>query len=67
MRSLRVVRLEGKLALAAYVADATALAYVILLEWEASRVKSIRDYRCVQYIAVEAEFETVPPHSHGPS
>jgi len=55
--ALRVVRLEGKLALAAYVAGATAPAYFMLLEWEAGRVTSIRDFRYVQYIAAEAEFE----------
>jgi RNA polymerase sigma-70 factor, ECF subfamily len=57
--SLRVVRLEGTLALAAYVARAATPAYFILLEWEEGRVKSIRDFRYVQYIAAEAEFEPV--------
>jgi len=55
--SLRVVRLEGELALAAYVAGADSPAYFILLEWEAGRVKSIRDFRYVPYIATEAVFE----------
>jgi RNA polymerase sigma-70 factor, ECF subfamily len=63
---LRVVRLEGRLALAAYVArageaaaDAAAgpPAYFILLEWEEGRVRSIRDFRYVPYIAAEAECE----------
>jgi RNA polymerase sigma-70 factor (ECF subfamily) len=55
--SLRVVRLEGQLALAAYAAGGDKPAYFILLEWEGGRVKSIRDFRYVQYIAAEAEFE----------
>jgi len=57
--ALHVVRLEGRLALAAYVAGAPTPAYFILLEWEAGRVQSIRDFRYVTYIAEEAEFETV--------
>jgi RNA polymerase sigma factor (sigma-70 family) len=59
--ALRVVRLEGQLALAAYVAGASKPAYFILLEWEAGRVSSIRDFRYVPYIAAEAEFEPVAP------
>jgi RNA polymerase sigma-70 factor (ECF subfamily) len=55
--ALRVVRLEGRLALAAYVAGAEKPAYFILLELEAGRVTSIRDFRYVPYIAAEAEFE----------
>jgi RNA polymerase sigma-70 factor, ECF subfamily len=57
--ALRVVRLEGQLALAAYVAGAPAPSYFILLEWESGRVKAIRDFRYVPYIAVEAEFQTL--------
>jgi len=56
--SLRVVRLEGELALAAFVGDAAAPSYFILLTWEGDRVKTIRDFRYVPYIAAEAEFET---------
>lgn len=55
--ALRVVRLEGRHALAAYIADAREPAYFILLEFEDGRVKSIRDFRYVPYIAAEAEFE----------
>ena len=55
--TLRVVRLEGQLALAAHVAGAAAPAYFILLDFEAGRVTSIRDFRYVPYIAVEAQFE----------
>jgi RNA polymerase sigma factor (sigma-70 family) len=55
--ALRVVRLEGQLAFAAFVAGADKPAYFILLEFEDGRVKSIRDFRYVPYIAAEAEFE----------
>lgn len=55
--ALRVVRLEGQLAFAAYVAGAERPAYFILVELEAGRVKSIRDFRYVPYLAAEAEFE----------
>jgi RNA polymerase sigma factor (sigma-70 family) len=57
--TLRVVRLEGRLALAAHVGGAAEPAYFILLEWEDGRVTSIRDFRYVPYIAREAEFEVV--------
>jgi RNA polymerase sigma-70 factor, ECF subfamily len=57
--ALRLVRLEGQLALAAYVAGADQPAYFILLEFEDGRVKSIRDFRYVPYIAAEADFEVV--------
>jgi RNA polymerase sigma-70 factor (ECF subfamily) len=55
--SLRVVRLEGELALAAYPPGASRPAYFILLEHEGGRVKAIRDFRYVPYIATEAVFE----------
>jgi RNA polymerase sigma-70 factor, ECF subfamily len=57
--ALRVVRLEGQLAFAAYVAGAERPAYFILLEFDNGRVTSIRDFRYVPYIATEAEFEIV--------
>lgn len=57
--SLRVVQLEGRFALAAHVAGAASPAYFILLAVEAGRVKAIRDFRYVPYIALEAEFSTV--------
>lgn len=57
---LQVVRLEGQLALAAHVAGAAEPSYFILLDWEDGRVKSIRDYRYVPYIAREAEIERLP-------
>ena len=56
---LRVVRLEKRLAFAAYVAGAQKPTYFILVELEAGRVTSIRDFRYVPYIATEAEFELV--------
>lgn len=56
--SLRVVRLEGQLALAAHVAGAAGPSYFILLDWgEGGRVRSIRDFRYVPYVASEAELE----------
>jgi len=54
--SLRVGRLEGRLALAVYLAGADRPAYFILVELEAGRVKAIRDFRYVPYIAAEADF-----------
>ena len=57
--ALRVVWLEGRYALAAHVAGAERPSYFILLGWEAGRVKSIRDFRYVPYIALEAAFEAV--------
>lgn len=57
--TLRAVRLEGRLALAAHVDGAERPAYFILLEWEGGKVASIRDYRYVPYIAAEAEFEAL--------
>jgi len=59
--ALRVVRLEGRLALAAYVAGAERPAYFILLEIDRGLVTFIRDFRYVPYIAAEAEFEVVAP------
>ena len=55
--SVRTVRLEGRLALAAHVDGAASPSYFILLEWEAGRVVAIRDFRYVPYIASEAEVE----------
>jgi RNA polymerase sigma-70 factor (ECF subfamily) len=57
--ALKLVRLDGGLVFAAYVAGATLPAYFILLEFEQGRVQLIRDFRYVPYIAVEAEFEVV--------
>ncbi len=54
---LRLVRLEGSLALAAHVEGAERPAYFILLEWEDGHVTAIRDYRYVRYITAEAQFE----------
>jgi RNA polymerase sigma-70 factor (ECF subfamily) len=55
--SLRVVRLEGQLTLAAHVSGAPEPAYFVLLEWEGGLVQAIRDYRYVPYIAREAEVD----------
>jgi RNA polymerase sigma-70 factor (ECF subfamily) len=55
--SLRVVRLEGRLALAAHLAGASTPSYFILLGWEDGRVHDIRDFRYVPYVAREAVFE----------
>jgi RNA polymerase sigma-70 factor (ECF subfamily) len=58
--TLRVVRLEGALAFAAYVPASEQPAYFILLAFDDGRVSAIRDFRYVSYIAREAEFELVP-------
>jgi len=55
--TLRVVRLEGQLALAAHVDGASTPSYFILLAWHAGKVQAIRDFRYVPYIAVEAELD----------
>lgn len=54
--TLRVVELEGALALAAFEGTGALPCYFILLDWEGGVVKSIRDYRYVPYIATEAEY-----------
>lgn len=54
--ALRVVELEGQLALGAYVAGSETLGYFILLECQDGRVQRIRDFRYVPYIAKEAAF-----------
>jgi RNA polymerase sigma factor (sigma-70 family) len=55
---LRVVRLEGQLVLAAHVAGETSPSYFILLDFEEDgRVRAIRDFRYVPYIAREAEIQ----------
>jgi hypothetical protein len=62
---LRVVRLDGDYAYAAYVAGSERPAYFILLEFADGRVASIRDFRYVSYIATEAEFEVLAPSPAG--
>jgi RNA polymerase sigma-70 factor (ECF subfamily) len=57
--ALRTVRLDGHLALGAYVGGADRPSYFMLLEWDGGRVTSIRDFRYVTYIAAEAEVEPV--------
>ena len=57
--AVRVVELEGQLALAAYVAGANTASYFILLVWDADRLQLIRDFRYVPYIATDAVFTEV--------
>jgi RNA polymerase sigma factor (sigma-70 family) len=54
--TVRLVELEGSLALAAFDQGATTPSYFILVEWEDGVVMAIRDYRYVPYIASEAEY-----------
>jgi RNA polymerase sigma factor (sigma-70 family) len=55
---LRVVRVDGQLALAAHAGEAEAPSYFILLDFDdAGRVRGIRDFRYVPYIAIEADVE----------
>lgn len=54
---LRVVRVDGELALAAHVGDAAAPAYFVLLAFEGGKVVGIRDYKYVPYITVDATIE----------
>lgn len=54
--SLRVVELEGQLALAAHVAGAPQPSYFVLLAWADGRIKDTRDVRYVDDIAAEAAF-----------
>lgn len=55
--SLRVARVEGQLALAAFTPGSVQARYFMLLELDAGRVRAIRDFRYVPYIALEAELE----------
>jgi len=54
--TLRVVSLEGRLACAVFAPGAGKPAYFVLLEFEDGRVRMIRDFRYVPYIADEAEW-----------
>ncbi len=56
---LATVRLEGQLALAAFVGDATAPSYFILLELSEGKVETIRDFRYIPYIVTEAVYELI--------
>ncbi len=53
--TLRVARVDGQLALAAYADGAGRPSYFILLSFEGDRVREIRDFKYVPYIAREAE------------
>ena len=55
--TLSVVRLEGRLALAATMAGGEKPTYFILVEHDRGQVVSIRDFRYVPYIAAEAALE----------
>ena len=55
--SARVARIEGRLGLAVFTSGSSKPSYFILLELEAGRVRTIRDFRYVPYIALEADFE----------
>ena len=53
--SVRVVRLDGRLALAAHIAGASAPSYFILLDFAGDQLQLIRDFRYVPYIVTDAE------------
>ena len=58
--ALRVVRVDGRIALGVYAPDTEKPAYFMLLDFDGGgRVKTIRDFRYVPYIANEAEISTV--------
>ncbi|MGE0784901.1 MAG: sigma-70 family RNA polymerase sigma factor [Sandaracinaceae bacterium] len=59
--TVRPVRLEGELALAAFEAGARAPSYFILLSFQDDRVAFIRDYRYVPYIASELDLVDLDP------
>lgn len=61
--SLRVVRLEGRLAFAAHVGTSEKPAYFILLAWKDGQVDAVRDFRYVSYIADEAVFSSADSDS----
>ena len=58
--SFRLVRLlEGGIALAAHLPGIERPAYFVLLEWTDGRVRNIRDYRYVPYVAAEAQVQEI--------
>lgn len=56
---LATVRLEGRLALAAFVRGEPAPSYFILVEFVDGKVDAIRDFRYVPYIASDASYELI--------
>jgi RNA polymerase sigma-70 factor (ECF subfamily) len=54
---LALARLESRLALAAFPAGATAPAYFLLLDFADGQVQAIRDFRYVDYLAADADYE----------
>jgi RNA polymerase sigma factor (sigma-70 family) len=57
--TLRVVRLESRLALAAYSGGSPRAEYFLLLDADGGMVSSIRDFRYIPYVAAEADFEAL--------
>jgi RNA polymerase sigma factor (sigma-70 family) len=55
--TLRVVRLEGRLVLAAQAPGADRFTHFVLLDFADGQVAKIRDFRYVDYIAAEAQIE----------
>jgi RNA polymerase sigma-70 factor (ECF subfamily) len=53
--TVRLVRLEGHLALAAHVGGAATPSYFMLLDFAGDELRLIRDFRYVPYIASDAE------------
>ncbi len=53
--SVRLVRLEGRLVLAAHVTGSVAPSYFMLLDFVGDQLRAIRDFRYVPYIATDAE------------
>lgn len=53
--TLRPIRLDGRIALAAHVASSVEPAYFVLIDFANQRVSSIRDFRYVPYIVDEAQ------------
>ncbi len=56
---LRTVRLDGRLALAAYVGAAREPSYAIVLEVLEDKVTMIRDFKYVPYLIADAELDYV--------
>ena len=54
---VRPAKLEGRWVLAVFAPGVETPAYFIMLEWDAGKVTSIRDFRYARYVAAEAEFE----------
>jgi RNA polymerase sigma-70 factor (ECF subfamily) len=55
-RRLAVGTVEGRPALLVFVGDAADPTYFMLLEWNADRLVSIRDFKYVDYIAADLDY-----------